>query len=324
MSKKIVVVSNKINDAQMADIREIAGKYQASVAFYGKNSEAIPNLEDADIIYGFGPDLIENAPNLKWFCSSSAGIDKYAKSEICVKREREDGLIVTNSSGSYGKTIAEHIIMMALIMMRRLPEYQELLSTKTWRNDLDNVTLFRSNIVVLGTGDLGETFATRVRGFQPASLIGISRSGNPNPAFDAVYTMEELPKVVENADLLVMCLPGTPETIGVLSEALIDKLPDSAYVVNVGRGSAVDEEALIKALNEGRLAGAALDVFGTEPLPEDSPLWNVEKLYITSHISGQETNEWTKDNNFSMFCEDLENYFEGRPMAHLASLEMGY
>ena len=101
-------------------------------------------------------------------------------------------------------------------------------------------------------------------------------------------------------------------------------MPKTAYIVNVGRGSAINDEALIAALEEGRLAGACLDVLREEPLPGDSPLWNVKNLIITPHISGQETTQWTRDNNYNMFCEDLENYFQGLPLVHLADYTKGY
>ena len=318
--KKIVVVNPNVDHRQKEQIIGVAGKYDASVEFYKTVEEAIPNLAGAEIVFGISPDLIKNAPDIKWFCSASAGIDHYVKAGCFDGRD----IILTNSSGSFGLTISEYIIMMALIMMRRMPEYGEFIRAHSWKSNLENKSLFGSKIVVLGTGNLGSMFAKRVRGFEPKSLIGVSRSGNHVDLFDRVEKTDKLPELLSDVDLLVMCLPGTPETEGILSKELIDSMPSSSYIINVGRGSAIDIDALVTALEEGRIAGATLDVLPKEPLPEDSYLWDVKNLIITPHMSGQETMPWTRDNNYNMFCEDIENYFEGRKMAHLADPKLGY
>ncbi len=319
-TNKIIVVNPIIDDLQKNRIVKTAEKYGVPVEFYPTVDTAIPNLHGAEIVYGISPDLINNAPDLKWFCSASAGIDHYVKAGCFDERD----IILTNSSGSFGHTISEYIIMMALYMMRRMPEYEEIVKAHSWKSNLENKSLFGSKIVVLGTGDLGSLFAKRVRGFEPESLIGVSRSGNQVDLFDKVVKVDELPEYLKDVDLLVMCLPGTPETTGLLSKDLIDMMPASSYIINVGRGSAIDIDALVEALENERLAGATLDVLPQEPLPPESPLWDVKNLYITPHISGQETMPWTRDNNYNMFCEDIENYFEGRDLVHLADPKRGY
>lgn len=390
MSNKIVVVSSAFTDEHKRIIEAVASKHGETVDFYTTSQEAIPHVEDAEVVYGFGTKLPEAAPKLKWFCTSSAGIDIYVGSKAFENKD----VLFTNSSGSYGLPIAEHIIMMSLQLMRRMPDYQKLIDSRGWTKDyLPIKTLFGSKILVLGTGNLGTVFAERVRSFEPESLVGISRSGAPNDAFDRVFSMDalkaaigggsagivdaagsnsagggvadgsnsvgggvadglnsvgggvadrsnspgggnavnldkdmvdDLSEIIENTDLLVMCLPGGAGTENVLDAAFIDKLPSDAYVVNVGRGSSVDEDSLQAALTEGRLAGAALDVFKTEPLPPESSLWSTPGLLVTPHISGQEANPWTVMNNALMFAEDLDNYLSGRPLVHTASLKAGY
>lgn len=319
---KIVVANPNIEDHHIDQINHIAEKYGALVEYYKNNKEALPHIEDAEIIYGFGPELVENAPNLKWFCSAAAGIDTLVKTKVFEGRD----IKLTNSSGSYGLSISEHIIMVSLMLMRRIPEYFDLIANRQWKNSLPIKSLAGSKIVVLGTGNIGQVFAKRVRGFEPHSVIGVSRTGAHVDGFDKVVEVSQLDDVISDIDLLVMCLPGTPETENILSKERIDKLSPRTYVINIGRGSAIDEEALIAALMEDRIAGAGLDVFRTEPLPQEDPLWAVphDKLIITPHISGQETLAWTRDNNFNMFCEDLENYFEGRPLKHVADIKLGY
>ena len=129
-----------------------------------------------------------------------------------------------------------------------------------------------------------------------------------------------LPRV----DVLVMALPGTAQTAGVLSRERIALLPPGALVVNVGRGSAIDQEALAEALNDGCLGGAALDVMVPEPLPADDPLWSARNILITPHVSGNMTMGYTRDEAVRLFCEDLENYAAGRPLARLVDRAAGY
>ena len=121
-----------------------------------------------------------------------------------------------------------------------------------------------------------------------------------------------------------LALPGTAETEHILNRQRIALLPETAYVVNVGRGSVVDQDALMDALNQNQLAGAALDVFVPEPLPEDHPLWDTKNLIITPHVSGNLTLGYTRDINVEMFCEDLANYAAGRPLNGLVDRKLGY
>ncbi|MCR5318665.1 MAG: hypothetical protein K6E22_10600, partial [Treponema sp.] len=125
-------------------------------------------------------------------------------------------------------------------------------------------------------------------------------------------------------DLLAMSLPGTPETKGILSRQRISLLPNGAYIVNVGRGSAIDEDALADNLESGHLAGAALDVFQTEPLPVESKLWKTKNLLITPHVAGNLTLDYTKDKNVQMFLEDLKNFMEEKPLKYLVDKKLGY
>ena len=145
-----------------------------------------------------------------------------------------------------------------------------------------------------------------------------------DPAFDAIYTHEELDGLLPDTDILVMALPATGETRHILSAERIALLPDTAYVVNVGRGSAIDQNALVAALNGGRIAGAALDVFEEEPLPAGDPAWTARNLLITPHIAGQMSLGYTRDRNVALFCEDLEHYGRGEKPQRLVDRRVGY
>ena len=234
--------------------------------------------------------------------------------------------ILTNSSGSYGVTIAEHIIAVSLFMMRRLTDYYSSSVNGEWEPvHFRQYSLKDSRITVLGTGDIGCEFAKRARAFEPEKIVGVSRSGVcSDPSFDAMYKIGSLDEILPETDLLVMSLPSTPETIDILNRSRIELLPQGAFVVNVGRGTAIDEDAIADALENGHLGGAALDVFKTEPLPSDSRLWKIPNLLITPHIAGNLTLKHTLDKNVDMFCEDLENFLTGRAMKYEVDRKRGY
>ena len=136
--------------------------------------------------------------------------------------------------------------------------------------------------------------------------------------------MSELDGALACADLAIFCVPSTPETENIVNEERLALMKPSAYLINVGRGTAVDIGALIKALEEGRLAGAALDVFPEEPVPDDSPVWDAPNLLMTPHVAGNDTLAETRRLNCAMFCEDLENYAAGRPLVHAVDRKLGY
>ena len=217
------------------------------------------------------------------------------------------------------------MIAVSLVMMRRLNEFMEETRAGQWFSPRAQHSIKDCRITVLGTGDIGTTFAKRAKAFEPAQIIGVCRSGKSSETvYDKVLPVSELDKVLPETDLLAMSLPATPETKGILSRERMVLLPEGAYIVNVGRGSAIDEAALADNLESGHLAGAALDVFQTEPLPEGNRLWKTKNLLITPHVAGNMTLPYTKDKNVNMFLEDLRNYKEGRPLRYLVDRRLGY
>ena len=181
-----------------------------------------------------------------------------------------------------------------------------------------------SHVVLLGCGDIGSNTARRLKAMG-ARVTGVCRSGkSEESAYDAVYSNEQLAEVLPTADALVMSLPATPATEKLLSRKLIALLPPQCIVVNVGRGSTVDQEALVEALQENRIAGAALDVLVPEPLPADHPLWEMPNVLITPHISGNMSLGLTCDLAVEMFLRDLNNYAHGQPIINRVDRKLGY
>ena len=318
---KIIVIGSVFKDEHKEKILDIAGKIKAQVCFANTEDEVDDDFKDAEVIYGFGMGIAKTSKSLKWLSVPSAGVDYLMGEDAFANKD----CILTNSAGAYGVTIAEHIIAVSLMMMRGLDHsYSEALKGN-WSGPVPQKSLKDARITVLGTGDIGCEFAKRAKAFEPANITGLCRNGKcAEASFDEIYKIDELDNVLFKTDLLIMCLPGTPETENILSKERIALLPKDAYVVNVGRGSAIDEDALADSLNEKRLAGAALDVFRTEPLPTKSRLWNTPNLLITPHVAGNLTLKHTLDKNVEMFCDNLLNYANSLPMKHVIDRKKGY
>ena len=323
MERKIVVLGSWINEEHKRKIRMTAEQSGFTSSFFGDENEAkeAGALFDAEVVFGQALQAAAFSKALKWICIPSAGADMYMKPGAL----RSEELVLTNSSGAYGATLAEHMVMQTLMLVRRMPEFEEGIRNRVFLPPREQTSVKDSRVTVLGAGDIGQCYARRIRAFEPKRIVAVNRSGkSAEEAFDSVIPWTELDRILPETDILAMSLPGTPETAGILSEHRIALLPETAYVINVGRGSAIDEAALVKALNEGRLAGAALDVMQHEPLPADDPLWEARNVILTPHVAGNMTIAYTKNKAVEMFCEDLENYAAGRPMRHIVNRKLGY
>ena len=318
---KILVINNLLEQKHIELIKSTALSLGAQVNFYTAESEIPKTDYDADIIYGFAPSIVNSSKTLKWLCIPWAGVDSILKPGYFANED----CILTNAAGAYGVSIAEHMIATALIMMRRLNEFFRETQEGKWLSPRPQKSLKDSRITVLGTGDIGTTFAIRARAFEPKTIIGVCRSGkSASSIYDKVLPVTELDSVLPQTDLLAMSLPATPETQGILSRERQALLPQGSYIINVGRGSAIDEDALAQNLESGHFAGAALDVFQKEPLPKDNKLWHTKNLLITPHVAGNMTVPYTKDKNVEMFLEDLKNFVQGKPLHYVVDKKLGY
>lgn len=322
MSKKIGVIIDFLTEEYAKKINAAAAAHGYDVEYFPSSAAAVGNVDDCEIIYGHpSQKVIASAKNLKWFACCWAGVDRFCKDGLFCN----ENCILTNASGAYGTTIAEHITMVALMLLRRQPEYTEIIREGGWRVlDGGIRSLHGARITMLGTGDIGTEFARRARAFHPAKLIGVSRSGRPNPDFDEVRSISELDGILPETDLLVMALPSTPDTVNILSRERMLLLPQGALVINVGRGTAVDQDALCDALNSGHLGGASLDVVVPEPLPADHPLRSAKNMLLTPHVAGNMTLGYTCELNVKMFCDNLDRYESGQPLRHVVDKKKGY
>ena len=303
-------------------LRDTAASCGFSVDFYAENMLSPELAAQYEVLYGLPtPKLLPLMTNLKWFHSAAAGVDAYVKEGLYV----DPNAVLTNSAGAYGATISEHIIMVILMLLRQYPYFDEIVRARNWVQEVPMRSIAGSRITVLGTGDIGTTFAKKAKALGAAHICGVRRSAKPAPdCYDKMVTYKELDSVLPDTEILVMALPGTSETVEILNRERIALLPQNAIVVNVGRGSAIEQQALIDALNEQRIAGAALDVMVPEPLPKDHPLWSAKNLLLTPHCSGNFSLGLTEDINVDQFCENLVLYNRGEPLKHLVDRKLGY
>ena len=320
MKRTLLVCLPVLEEQHRAALRAAAEQRGFDALFFDSVPAALPAAAAAEVLLTDSPVLADAAPRLRWLCTPSAGVDQFSGAEAFLSGRA----MLSNSSGAYGVTIAEHIVMVSLEMLRRQQEYTAVTAARAWRRDLPVRSLRGSRITLLGAGDIGREAARRLRAFGPASLTGVSRSGGDRDGlFDRALAADALDAALPETDLLVVSLPGTPETRRMLDARRLALLPDGALIVNVGRGSAVDQAALEKELRAGRLF-AALDVFEREPLPPDDPLWSCPHLLITPHCAGNMTLPYTVERIAALFLEDFENYCAGRPLARRVDLRRGY
>ena len=319
--RKIAVCIAFSDDAQRTRITQKANALGFHVDYFATAEDILPTIEDYEIIYGHpSPEIVTKATNLKWLCSDFAGIEKYLPDGVFY----DNTCILSNSSGAYGPTISEHIIMVLLMLLRRMPEYEADLAERKWTFYSPIRSIIGSHFVLLGTGDIGSNTARRLKALG-ATVTGVCRSGvSDEPAFDRVVPISELDSVLPTADALIMSLPATKETIGILTKERIALLRKDAYLINVGRGSAIDQDALVDALNNRAIAGAALDVMLPEPLPADHPLWSCPNTILTPHVSGNLSLGLTCELDIDMFLADLARYSEGKPLQNFVDRSIGY
>ncbi len=282
--KKILVVI-PVNDRHKAFLEqqtEGTGEDNGFEFIYKPGAEVTEeDVADVRAVIGnLSPAMIRKAKNLEWFQTNSAGYDQYLHDVL------PEGAALTPAVGAYGLSVSEHMLGQTFALIRHLPMYRDAQRENRWIRGTNIISVEGSVIAVLGTGDIGGDYARKVKALG-AYTIGVRKHNKPKPEYlDEQVLLSSLDEVLPRADIVAMVLPGSPETEGLMNEARLRKMKPGAYLLNVGRGSAVDLPALKKVLDEGLLAGAALDVTNPEPLPADDSLWQYENVFITPHVAG--------------------------------------
>jgi phosphoglycerate dehydrogenase-like enzyme len=284
-----------------------------------KDSVTETQLETADILAGsVPPDLVRKAKNLKWLHLPSVGVDRHIDTGIYVNADAK----LTNSSGAYGKPISDLVIGYMIALSRDFPYYQRNQEQGIWKRKAPTKELFDSTICIVGLGDIGMELARKAKVFE-MHVVAIKRTLVEKPEFvDELYTLETFDEVLKKSDFVVLCLAATDETVNLMNAARLTMMKKDAYLINVGRGSLVDQTALYECLANRTIAGAAVDVTVPEPLPSDHPLWKLDNIMITPHYAGSSPS--TQDRLYTIFHSELERYLSGQPLKNLIDFSVKY
>jgi phosphoglycerate dehydrogenase-like enzyme len=295
------------------------------VAHLTDYSRLMEELPDTNIFVGWSirPQQFAAARKLEWLHSTAAGVAQLMYPEL-----RASGIAVTNASGVHAVPIAEHVIGLLLALARRLPSAFRHQAARHWGQQeiwdepVRPRELRGATLVVVGLGAIGREVARLARGLG-MRVTAVTRSGQDAAGVaDRVAPASMLDALLPEADFVVLAAPETPETHQLMNAARLARMKREAYLVNVARGSLVEESALVTALREHQIAGAALDVAGEEPLPESSPLWTLENCILTPHLSGATDSLW--DRQAELLCDNLDRWFSERELRNRVDLARGY
>ena len=288
--------------------------------------ERLPQeLPDTDIFVGalLRLEQFQHARKLKWIHSTAVGVSQLMYPEL-----RSSGVILTNPSGILSAPIAEHTMGLMIALARHFPDsvrYQDRARWSQIEVSSQPGPLTELNgqlLLIVGYGSIGRELARRARAFD-MRVWGVTRSGKGDTSHaEKILSVAQLDDALPHADYIVLSAPDTQETQQLIGPAQIAKMKRGARLINVGRGSLLDEAALIRALETGALGGAALDVTATEPLPAESPLWKTPNLLITPHTSGVSDRLWQKETKLLM--DLLGRWFDGRDLFNVVDFTRGY
>ncbi|MEE0955816.1 MAG: D-2-hydroxyacid dehydrogenase [Eubacterium sp.] len=315
----MILTTIPVTDLQKQQLLDAAG--QEKIVFTDKMHLWDEDLAAAEIILGNIPnDKLPLCRNLKWYQLYNAGAD-----DVVRLASLPAEVILTNASGAYGTVIAEHMLGMILMLYKHLDQYYVQQQSRIWKSLSHPRILSGENVLVAGCGNLGSSLAEKLQALG-CHVTGFSASGTTKypSAYTCVYPTDQLNAHLPEADMLVLMLPLTNQTRGFLSEERMRLLPQRCVLVNAGRGATVDTDALTAALREKRISGAVLDVTDPEPLPADHPLWGLDNVFITPHISGNNDVPENEANIFRIALGNLDNYLHGRPLNHVVDRRKGY
>lgn len=278
-------------------------------------------LREAEIYYSLRvlPDLLSRAPKLRWVQICSHGIDHLRGSDVL-----EGDILLTTGRGNYASVIAEHALAMMLMLVRDFPRLMASQRQHKW-DRIHPGELQGATLGLVGLGSIGQEVARRARAFG-MRVIGTKKHMDDNTLppglVDELIPPASLDRLLGQSDFVLVCVPYTGETRHLIGQAQLRAMKPTAYLLNVARGGVVDEEALITALREGWIAGAGLDVFRREPLPPESPLWDMPNVIVTPHMAG--FSHRFMERATECFCENLRRYIAGEPLLNVLDRQQGY
>jgi phosphoglycerate dehydrogenase-like enzyme len=283
-------------------------------------------LADADVVFTFSlrPEQFREATRLRWIHSPAAAVHQFLFPEL-VKSD----VILTNAREVHGPVVAEHVMALIFALAKRIPQSVRFQQEHIWGQEIlweehaAPAEVAGAILGLVGLGSIGRNVAKRASALG-MKVIGVREHANSEkPEFvHEVLPSSRLNEMLGRADYVVLAAPVTAATRGMIGREQIPRMKPEGYLINVGRGPLIDEAALIEALRQRKIAGAALDVFDQEPLPADSPFWDLENVLITPHTAGMTTKLWER--HHSLFSENLRRFLRGEPLLAIVNKEQGY
>jgi phosphoglycerate dehydrogenase-like enzyme len=282
-------------------------------------------IVDTDVFIGWSlrPEQFKIAKKLKWIHSPAAAVHQLMYPELV-----RSNVILTNSTGVHGPVVAEHAIAVVLALAKRLPQAMHYQAQKIWAQELlwnehpRPREIAGATVLVVGMGGIGREFAVRAKALgMKVVAVRENPAKGAGPA-DAVYGAEKIDELLPQADFVLLCTPVTPTTTSIINKERLGRMKFGAYLINVARGPLIDDAALIEALRQQRIAGAALDVFAEEPLPPESPFWSLENVLITPHTAAVTEKLWER--HYDLIVENLNRFLAGKPLLNEVDKSRGY
>jgi phosphoglycerate dehydrogenase-like enzyme len=311
---KVLVHDERLSEALVQQIRNISDRIEVAVA--RDNAAALKAVNSADVVYGrFTKEMFLAAKKLRWIQTKSAGVDRLLFPELV-----NSDVVLTNAR-IHGTQIAEMIVAMMLVFMKKIHRFMQYKAQAKWQRQATD-DLFGKTVGILGLGTIGSETARKAKCLG-MKVVAFKKHQTPKPAYvDELLGPEGLARLLRQSDFVVVALPLTKETRHMIGEEQLQMMKPNAYIVNVSRGAVVNTAALIKALKEGWIAGAGLDVFEQEPLPEDSELWKLDNVVMTPHVSGGTPRY--DELAVGVLCDNLRRYVEGKPLRNVVNKKAGY
>lgn len=317
---KVLVTTDVLKDGHLERILEVSKRVEVERRLDRK--EILESVKDTNVLVGwlFDKEIFYSARELVWVHAASAGVDSFLFPEFV-----ESPILLTNSSGIHRAPMAEVAVAFMLCFAKNLPAFMKLKEEKSWvkrgdpLRDVDELT--GKTLGVLGLGNVGMEISFRGKCFG-MEVIAVDRRAVRRPSYvDEVMGLWDLDKLLGKSDYLVIAVPLTLSSKSMIGEKELRLMKSNAYIINVSRGAVIEEKALVKALKEGWIAGAGLDVFEKEPLPTDSELWDLKNVIITPHISGGTPHY--AERLTEIFCENLRRFLEGKTLINLVDKREG-
>lgn len=298
-----------LDKSEVNDIAAVSDKVE--ILNINSEEEALQEIEAIDAIYGtITPALLERAKKLNWIQAPSIGLEKYMFPALI-----ESDIEITNMAGIFSDVIADHTLTYILMFARGFHLYMRKQLARNWEPGVPVIHLANQTLGIIGLGGIGMEIASRGAACG-MRVIATDAKQREKPEFvNALWDNDKLNDLLEESDFVVSCVPHSPETVKLIGEEQLQRMKKSAYFINISRGVVVDLAALTHALETGAIAGAGLDVFETEPLPSDHPLWKMENVIITPHIAG--ASAYIQQRRVDMLKENLRRYISGEPLQNV-------